>query len=91
LDCLISDAKGLSELKPSVSSELTIYLSLSLQSWAMILEATFGEKQYSEGRERDNLHDEVLSLHSIIDTGTFPGTPASTLFSTCSTLATYAT
>jgi hypothetical protein len=91
LDCSISDAKGLSELKPSVFSALTIYLLLSLRSWAMNLEATFGEKQHLEGRGRDNLHGKVLSLHSIIDTGTFPGTPASTLFATCSTLAAYAT
>jgi hypothetical protein len=91
LDCSISDAKGLSELKPSVSSAHTIYLSLSLRSWAMNLEATFGEKQHLEGWGRDNLHSDVPSLHSIINTGTFTSTPASTLFATCSTLAAYAT
>jgi hypothetical protein len=57
----------------------------------MNLEATFGEKQHSEGWGRDNLHGDVLSLHSIIDFGTFPGTPVSTLFTTCTTLAAYAT
>jgi hypothetical protein len=66
-------------------------LSLSLWSWAINLEAKFGEKQHLEGRGQDNLHGEVLSLHSIIDTGTFSGTPASTLFAACSTLATHTT